>query len=233
MLTRRCTERRPADCRQVRSHRAGHPGRTDVDDRELCADAVGTKLLVCRLRVHLTVNHQRPMRRDENGPEAWRWHPARAGELAGLPCRAERQPDGSSGTGCSGLGLPECGAPLRPVPASSVSGMSGSGSDSSFSLGRAASSAGSQGSSAPLPACWSGMSLGVGSGPGASGRGSLTALSLPRRAGTARGYPGGWKRCPVFVAMSSILRAPCHSGRAARGPFGGPRRARVGAATRT
>lgn len=161
------------------------------------------------------------------------WRASCSGCEPGLPRRAERQPVGSSGMGWSGRGLPECGAPRRPVPASSVSGISGSGSDSSLSSGRAASSADSQGSSVPLPVCWSGISLGVGSGPGGSGRGSLTALSLPRWAGTARGYPGGWERCLVFVAVLSVPHASCHSGRAVQWRCSGPKRAGVCAAIRT
>lgn len=54
----------------------------DLDDRELCADAVGIELSVCRLQVDLPVNHQRLMRRHENEPEVLRWYLARAGELA-------------------------------------------------------------------------------------------------------------------------------------------------------
>ncbi|MGW6405309.1 hypothetical protein [Streptomyces sp. NPDC055134] len=54
----------------------------DLEQRQLCADAVGIELSVCRLTVDLPVNHQRLMRRHENEPEALRWHLDRAGELA-------------------------------------------------------------------------------------------------------------------------------------------------------
>ncbi|MGW6144501.1 hypothetical protein [Streptomyces sp. NPDC055140] len=56
----------------------------DLDERKLCADAIRIELSVCRLKVDLTVNHQRLMRRHENEPEALRWHLARAGEVAGI-----------------------------------------------------------------------------------------------------------------------------------------------------
>ncbi len=60
----------------------------DLDDRKLCAEAVGIELSVCRLTVDLPVNHQRLARRHESEPEALRWHLARAGELAGILDRA-------------------------------------------------------------------------------------------------------------------------------------------------
>ncbi|MFC9536198.1 MULTISPECIES: DEAD/DEAH box helicase family protein [unclassified Streptomyces] len=60
----------------------------DVEQRQLCAEAVGIELSVCRLTVDLPVNHQRLVRRHENEPELLRWHLDRAGELAEILGRA-------------------------------------------------------------------------------------------------------------------------------------------------
>ncbi|MEU3406945.1 hypothetical protein ABZ766_23805 [Streptomyces sp. NPDC006670] len=59
-----------------------------AEDREAIADALGTRLSVCRLRADLPVIHQRLTHRHAHEPEALRWHLARSGELAAILERA-------------------------------------------------------------------------------------------------------------------------------------------------
>ncbi|MFF4366068.1 hypothetical protein [Streptomyces sp. NPDC001594] len=67
-------------------------GKTSVaegaEDREAIADALGTRLSVCRLRADLPAIHQRLTHRHAHEPEALRWHLAGSGELAAILERA-------------------------------------------------------------------------------------------------------------------------------------------------
>ncbi|MEW1636351.1 AAA family ATPase [Streptomyces sp. NPDC093801] len=60
----------------------------DLEGRELCGEAIGAELSVCRLQADPPVVRERLARRHENEPEALQWHLARAGELAGILERA-------------------------------------------------------------------------------------------------------------------------------------------------